>query len=190
MKSPSNDFSTARQIRLPSRANPGSVRAGRYGTAVAGASPWARAPRQCAPLGGGGPGARPARPVHAARTAARRCRPGVMAAAPEPGPAPRRGGAPAPEQIPVAFVNAAGLRLAGTLTRADPAPGARAAILCHGYAGTQDDMRLPEIAQVGAAGVAAAAHMTAPPPGPGASLTSPSARPAGARQGGRQRAAL
>ncbi|GBF93017.1 hypothetical protein Rsub_05628 [Raphidocelis subcapitata] len=56
-----------------------------------------------------------------------------------------------PEAEPVTFTNAAGLRLAGTFTRADAAPGARCVILCHGYAGTQDDMRLPDIAEACAA---------------------------------------
>jgi hypothetical protein len=98
--------------------------------------------------------AAPPRPCTAVRRSpagggltAERDRATAMAAAPEP-----RGGSSLdeaePEVIPVAFPNADGLQLAGHFTRAVPGPGARAAILCHGYAGTQDDMRLPQIAQV------------------------------------------
>lgn len=72
--------------------------------------------------------------------------------------APRDGPQPA-TTLPVAFVNGRGLRLSGalTLSHAAGAPAAgrpRCAILCHGYAGDKDDMRLPQIARaLAAAGV-------------------------------------
>lgn len=54
----------------------------------------------------------------------------------------------AAEEQCVTFMNEAqGLRISGTFLRS-PTPTTSCVILCHGYAGTRDDMALPDIAQV------------------------------------------
>lgn len=68
-----------------------------------------------------------------------------MAAAAAPQPAGGSGAPAAAERL--ALTNGSGLELAGLFTRA-VSPTDRCVILCHGYAGTKEDMALPQLAQV------------------------------------------
>ncbi|KAI8472361.1 MAG: hypothetical protein J3K34DRAFT_519833 [Monoraphidium minutum] len=100
-----------------------------------------------------------------ARSESKRRRSVPMAAEPEPQEGPVQGGAA--HEDDVSFLNADGLRLAGTFVRSGGAGGGsggagagagagagtggterpKCVILCHGYASYRDDMALPQLAQ-------------------------------------------